>query len=199
MLKESWCCSHPAFIYSLLSLQFVQHRLSAEDIIDVSLREMAADWCWRSIPLHLACVVSTWLSLRQMLWEIIWRWDEKGWASGREIELITLTCIQLHGRTGSARILSWTSGGTWACQAGFCHCDAYINRCSHGLSGYRWIWQQRSSDGGDTGQWPVYWWRASLITATEEVTWLSQFAFLKQDFSRFEKLWMDLNHSLLLW
>lgn len=73
MLKESWCCRHPAFIYSLLSLQFVQHRLGAEDIIDVSIREMAADWWWRSIPLHLACVVSTWLSLRQMLWEIIWR------------------------------------------------------------------------------------------------------------------------------
>lgn len=71
--KSCWCCSHPAFIYSLLSVQFVQRRLGAEDIIDVSIREMAADWWWRSIPLHLACVVSTWLSLRQMLWEIIWR------------------------------------------------------------------------------------------------------------------------------
>lgn len=77
----------------------------------------------------------------------------------------------------------------------FCHCDAYINRCSHGLFGCRWIWQQRGGDGGDTGQWPVYWWSASLITATKEVMWLGQFAFLKQDCRRFEKLWMDLNQS----
>lgn len=129
------------------------------------------------------------------------RWERhapliRAGASGREIELITLTCIQLHGRTGMTRLLRWTSGGTWACQAGFCHCDAYINCCSHGLFGCRWIWQQRGGDGGDTGQWPVYWWSASLITATKEVMWLGQFAFLKQDCRRFEKLWMDLNQSL---
>ncbi len=54
------------------------HRPSAADIIDVSIRETRADWRWRSIPLHLACVVSTCLSLRQTLREIVWSWDEKG-------------------------------------------------------------------------------------------------------------------------
>lgn len=117
------CCSCPTFIYNLLSLQFVLHRPSAADIIDVSIRETAADWRWRSIPLHLACVVSTCLSLRQTLGEIVWSWDEKGlfcWSELGGLQRDWAHRFDLHPasrKNGHSSDIRLDFSDTWACKA----------------------------------------------------------------------------------
>lgn len=125
--RPCWC-SRLTFIYNLLSLQFVLHRSSAADIIDVSSRETAADWRWRSIPLHLACVVSTRFSLKQTLWEIVWKWDEKKLDSCDESSCSAASGLRRDwARRFDLFPASWKNGhgshirldfsDTWACKA----------------------------------------------------------------------------------
>lgn len=135
ILKEkeahSCCCRRPTFIYNLLSSQSTLHRLSAPDIIDVSIRKTGVDWRRRSIPLHLACVVSTCLSLRQTLWEIVWSRDGKGslfWSASAGLQRDWAHRFDLHPaswKNGHSSDIRVDLTDSWAC-----------NACSSPLSSY---------------------------------------------------------------
>lgn len=89
---------------------------------------MGADWRWRSIPLHLACVVSTCLGLRQTLREIVWSRDERGllfWSepAGLHRDWAHLFDLhQLHGEMSASQILGWTSAALELVKHALCHC-----------------------------------------------------------------------------
>lgn len=111
----------------MLSLQSVLHWPSVTDVIDVSIRETGADWRGRSIPLHLACVVSTCLGPRQTLREIVWSRDERGLLFSSEPVGLhrdwahRFDLLQLHGRMSAPQILAWTLVALELVKHALCH------------------------------------------------------------------------------